>query len=118
MYIIFIKKRRRVDVSIQRRGFIIYLILQFKSISNIFVLQDQSQHCGDITFHAFDPVIVRLSLDSNNIQHEKFVLQLVKPYIENFSVLPLNEDEDDENERVVSEPEKKVRQVKKLKKPK
>lgn len=36
-------------------------------------------------FHSFDPVIVRLSLDSTNIQHEKLVFELVKPYIEGFS---------------------------------
>lgn len=40
-------------------------------------------------FHAFDPVSVRLSIDSKNIQHEKFVLQLVEPYVEGFSVPPL-----------------------------
>lgn len=41
--------------------------------------------------HAFDPVVVRLSLDSDNVQHEKFVLQLVEPFIEGFSVQPTNE---------------------------
>lgn len=29
---------------------------------------------------------MRLSLDSSNIQHEKLILALVKPYIEGFSV--------------------------------
>lgn len=51
--------------------------------------QSQTQKCGDIVFHAFDPVVVRIRLDSNNIQHEKFVLQLVSPFIEGFSVPPL-----------------------------
>lgn len=43
-------------------------------------------------------MVVRLSLDSNNIQHEKFVLQLVKPYVEGFSVPPLLTETDDQNE--------------------
>lgn len=48
--------------------------------------QNQSQQCGNIVFHSFDPVTVRLSLDTTNIQHEKLVFQLVKPYIDGFSV--------------------------------
>lgn len=48
--------------------------------------QDYTQRCGDIIFHSFDPVTVRLSLDSSNVQHEKLVFQLVKPYIKGFSV--------------------------------
>lgn len=55
--------------------------------------ENQTQTCGDVVIHAFDPVIVRLSLDSDNIQHEKFVLQLVQPFIEGFSVLALDEAE-------------------------
>lgn len=51
-----------------------------------FISQNQSQQCGNIIFHSFDPVIVRLSLDSSNVQHEKLVFELVKPYIEGFSL--------------------------------
>lgn len=43
-------------------------------------------------FRAFDPVKVRLSLDSTNIQHEKLVFQLVEPFIEGFSVKTLKEE--------------------------
>lgn len=53
--------------------------------------ENQTQSCGDVVLHAFDPVVVRLSLDSNNVQHEKFVLQLVKPFVDGFSVPPLDE---------------------------
>lgn len=49
-------------------------------------MQDQSQRCGDVAFHAFDPVIVQLSLDRSNVQHEKLVLKLVSPFIEGFSI--------------------------------
>lgn len=34
----------------------------------------------------FDPVTVQLSLDRSNVQHEKLVFRLVKPYIPQFSV--------------------------------
>ncbi|KAH8346137.1 hypothetical protein KR067_006464 [Drosophila pandora] len=50
--------------------------------------EDHTQRCGDFVFHSFDPVTVRLSLDSSNVQHEKLVFRLVKPYIKGFSVEP------------------------------
>ncbi|XP_016981483.2 exosome complex exonuclease RRP44 [Drosophila rhopaloa] len=48
--------------------------------------EDYTQRCGDVVFHSFDPVTVRLSLDSSNVQHEKLIFRLVKPYIKGFSV--------------------------------
>ncbi|XP_037952749.1 exosome complex exonuclease RRP44-like isoform X1 [Teleopsis dalmanni] len=45
-----------------------------------------TQSCGNVVFHAFDPVTVRLTLDSSNVQHEKLVFNLVKPFIKGFSV--------------------------------
>lgn len=70
-----------------------------KFILNFVVIpsQDYTQRCGDVVFHAFDPVIVRLSIDSSNVQHEKLVFQLVKPYIKGFSV---ELDELDENAEI------------------
>lgn len=64
----------------------ILLFYAFLLLSFLFALQDYTQRCGDVVFHAFDPVTVRLSLDSSNVQHEKLVFQLVKPYIKGFSV--------------------------------
>lgn len=37
-------------------------------------------------FRAFDPVVIRLSLDASNIQREKIVFELVEPFIPGFSV--------------------------------
>lgn len=37
-------------------------------------------------FRAFDPVVIRLSLDASNVQREKIVFELVKPFIPGFSV--------------------------------
>ncbi|XP_055606285.1 exosome complex exonuclease RRP44-like [Uranotaenia lowii] len=53
--------------------------------------ETQTQSCDNVEFHAFDPVMVRLSLDSTNVQHQKLVFELVTPYIEGFSVKPLAE---------------------------
>lgn len=53
----------------------------------------QTQTCGDVVFHCFDPVIVQLSLDRSNVQHEKLIFKLVKPYIEKFSLPLLTEAE-------------------------
>lgn len=44
-----------------------------------------------MVFRTFDPVTVKLSLDSSNIQHEKIIFQLVEPYIKGFSVQATDE---------------------------
>lgn len=51
-----------------------------------FFLKNQTQQCGNIVFHSFDPVVVRLSLDTTNIQHERLTFQLLEPFIEGFSI--------------------------------
>lgn len=48
--------------------------------------QNQSQQCGNVVFHSFDPVTVCISLNQANVQHEKLEFQLVKPFIEGFSI--------------------------------
>ncbi|XP_065222316.1 exosome complex exonuclease RRP44 [Planococcus citri] len=48
--------------------------------------ENHTQTYKDIVFHMFDPVTVQLSLDRSNVQHEKLVFKLVKPYIPKFSV--------------------------------
>lgn len=82
----------------------------------VFPSQDYTQRCGDVVFHAFDPVIVRLSIDSSNVQHEKLVFQLVKPYIKGFSV-ELDENAEIEESKDVemastAPPKKKVKKSK------
>lgn len=80
---------------------------------HVLFLQDQTQKVGDIVLHAFDPVTVRLSLNSDNIQHEKFVMQLVKPHVQGFSVPPLNEDEGEEMNKNEGKKRKSKEDVKK-----
>lgn len=88
----------------------------------ILYLQDYTQRCGDIVFHAFDPVTVRLSLDSTNVQHEKLVFQLVKPYIKGFSVEPeelaeeTKENQQQDIEMSPAPPQKKSKKSKQNKK--
>ncbi|XP_075227748.1 exosome complex exonuclease RRP44-like protein Dis3 [Lycorma delicatula] len=60
--------------------------------------ENQTQRCGDIIFHAFDPVIVQLSLDTSNVQHEKLVFKMVSPVIPGFSVSP-QQDQGQEQEQ-------------------
>lgn len=89
---LFVRKNA-MQVLIPKYGLECTLYLNKKDEKSIFEYNEENhtQTCGDIVFHAFDPVTVRLSLDSKNIQHEKFVLQLVKPFIPGFSVAPLSE---------------------------
>lgn len=62
-----------------------------------FIIQDHTQHYQEIVFRAFDPVVIRLSLDSTNVQRERIVFELVKPYIAGFSVEPMDIDDADAN---------------------
>ncbi|KAH8278565.1 hypothetical protein KR018_005241 [Drosophila ironensis] len=78
--------------------------------------EDHTQRCGNVVFHSFDPVTVRLSLDSRNVQHEKLVFRLVKPYIKGFSVEPTaTEDDPTEKSDQGVPPPKKAKKDKKKK---
>ncbi|XKL62471.1 hypothetical protein PGB90_002304 [Kerria lacca] len=61
-------------------------------VNFIYNEENHTQSYKEIVFHTFDPVIVQLSLDSSNIQHEKLIFKLVKPYIHNFSVPSVKQD--------------------------
>lgn len=66
--------------------------------------ENQTQKCGSIVFHAFDPVTIRLSLNSSNIQHEKIAVELVKPFIKGFSCSGSGSDSTQENKRKNDQP--------------
>lgn len=59
------------------------------SVTFTYNAEDQSQTCGDVVFRAFDPIIVQLSLNRSNVQHEKLVFKLVKPEVSN-AIFPSN----------------------------
>uniref|UniRef100_A0A182KC56 Protein DIS3 homolog n=1 Tax=Anopheles christyi TaxID=43041 RepID=A0A182KC56_9DIPT len=93
-YILFIRKNA-LQILVPKYGFegTIYVTgrnnEEIKTgVRFVYDEEQQTQRCGTIVFRAFDPVVVRLSLDSTNVQHEKLVFELVKPYIEGFSVKP------------------------------
>ncbi|XP_075971510.1 exosome complex exonuclease RRP44-like protein Dis3 [Anticarsia gemmatalis] len=50
--------------------------------------EEHAQVCGDIKLRTFDELVIRLTLDSTNLQRRKLVFQLVKPHIPGFSVVP------------------------------
>lgn len=64
-------------------------ILYLKNSSSVtftYDPEDQSQTCGDVVFRSFDPIVVQISLDRSNVQHEKLIFKLVKPEV-NISLL-------------------------------
>ncbi|XP_025988925.2 exosome complex exonuclease RRP44 [Solenopsis invicta] len=89
-YILFVRKNA-LQVLIPKYGLegILYLN-NSSSVTFTYNSEDQSQICGDIVFRAFDPIVVQMSLDRSNVQHEKLFFKLVKPEIPDFSVPPLN----------------------------
>ncbi|XP_019563909.3 exosome complex exonuclease RRP44 [Aedes albopictus] len=95
-YILFVKKNA-IQVIIPKYGLegTIYVAgknnEKLKKDGPTFVYNEetQTQSCGAVEFHAFDPITVRLSLDSTNVQHQRLVFELVTPFIEGFSVPPL-----------------------------
>ncbi|XP_030756303.1 exosome complex exonuclease RRP44 [Sitophilus oryzae] len=91
-YILYVRKNA-LQILIPKYGLECTLYLVKKGEESLFEYneEDQTQRAGNVVLHTFDPVTVRLKLDSTNIQHEKFTLQLVKPFIEGFSVSPMNE---------------------------
>jgi hypothetical protein len=102
----------------------LFLRCDSPSVSWTYNEKEQSQSCGSVVFHSFDPVTVQLSLDRSNVQHEKLVLRLVRPVIEGFSVSSageqgeekMEEGEKEEERKGSEEPETKKRKKKSKKK--
>lgn len=85
-YILFVRKNA-LQILIPKYGLegTLYLNPTSSSITFTYNSEDQSQTCGDIVFRAFDPIIVQLSLDRSNVQHEKLIFKLVKPEVSRIS---------------------------------
>ncbi|KAL9693559.1 hypothetical protein quinque_012844 [Culex quinquefasciatus] len=97
-YILFVKKNA-IQVIIPKYGLegTIYVAgRNQETLKNkptfVYNEETQTQSCGSVEFHAFDKIVVRLSLDSTNVQHQRLVFELVQPYIEGFSVEALAKD--------------------------
>ena len=83
-YILFVRKNA-LQILIPKYGLEGTLYLNKKGETNpvtfVYDPEEQTQTCGDVVFRSFDPVVVQLSLDRTNIQHEKLVFKLVKPEV-------------------------------------
>lgn len=94
-YILFVRKNA-LQVLIPKYGLEGTLYLNnptsTNSVTFTYNSEDQSQTCGNVVFRAFDPIVVQMSLDRSNVQHEKLIFKLVKPEIPDFSVPPLNKE--------------------------
>ncbi|XP_034175685.2 exosome complex exonuclease RRP44-like protein Dis3 [Osmia lignaria lignaria] len=91
-YILFVRKNA-LQILIPKYGLEGTLYLNENKANSItfkYNNEDHSQTCGNVMFRTFDPVIVQISLDRSNVQHEKLVFKLVKPYIAGFSVPSIN----------------------------
>ncbi|CAG9764874.1 unnamed protein product [Ceutorhynchus assimilis] len=119
-YILYVRKNA-LQILIPKYGLECTMYLVKKGETSIFEYDEETitQKAGDVVFHTFDPVLIRLKLDSSNIQHEKFTVQLVEPHIPGFSVSPLAELQEGMNEegaKPVNERKRKSEETKKNKK--
>ncbi|XP_043496983.1 exosome complex exonuclease RRP44 [Polistes fuscatus] len=89
-YILFVRKNA-LQVLIPKYGLegTLYLNKAESSVNFTYNREDHSQSYENITFRTFDPIVVQLSLDRSNVQHEKLIFKLVKPEIPGFSVPPI-----------------------------
>lgn len=105
-YILFVRKNA-LQILIPKYGLEGTLYLSKKGEKSIVNFihneEEHTQTYNDIVFRSFDPVVVQLSLDRSNVQHEKLVFKLVKPEIPGFSVLS----SEVINEKTVEEPKRK-----------
>ncbi|XP_037568995.1 exosome complex exonuclease RRP44-like [Dermacentor silvarum] len=68
-----------------------------------------TQSFGDITLHQFDQLVVQVSVDSRNIQHQKVVIKIVEPKIPGVSVEPAGRSES--STKSVDDPPRKKSKV-------
>ncbi|XP_047503136.1 exosome complex exonuclease RRP44 [Pieris napi] len=76
-------KRNALQVLIPKYG--LEGPLYLPSDKFIYNEEEHVQICNGVVLRTFDEIVVRLSLDSTNLQHRKLVFQLVKPVIPGFS---------------------------------
>ncbi|KAF7994097.1 hypothetical protein HCN44_011366 [Aphidius gifuensis] len=108
-YILFVRKNA-LQILIPKFGLEGTLYLSKKGeksvVNFIHNEEEHTQTYNDIVFRSFDPVVVQLSLDRSNVQHEKLVFKLVKPEIPGFSVS--SSSSEIINEKIVEEPKRKA----------
>lgn len=84
-YVLFVRKNA-LQILIPKYGLEGTLYVsgrkELDHVGFVYDEENQTQTCGNLIFHAFDPVTVQLSLDRSNVQHEKLVFQLVYPEVQ------------------------------------
>ncbi|XP_054715986.1 exosome complex exonuclease RRP44-like [Uloborus diversus] len=93
-YILFIRENA-LQILLPRFGLECTLYLSSLNKENDQVAfeydpEEPSQTASGIKLTQFDPVTIQLHIDKSNVQHQKTVLKLVKPYIPGFSVRSLS----------------------------
>ncbi|KAK1124762.1 hypothetical protein K0M31_006122 [Melipona bicolor] len=91
-YILFVRKNA-LQILVLKYGLEGTLYLNKDKNSDVTFTyngENHSQTCGNTVFRTFDPVTVQISLNRSNVQHEKLIFKLVKPFIPGFSVPAAN----------------------------
>ena len=84
-YILFIRQNA-IQILIPKYGLEGTLFIPKDGGGFVFNEDVPSQSKGNVTLNLFQKVLVQLTLDQSNVQHEKLEVKLVKPYIADFSV--------------------------------
>ncbi|KAF6039600.1 DIS3 [Bugula neritina] len=104
-YILTVRKNA-LQVLIPKYGLEGTLYLDSGNIKSTYDEEACTQTVSGHTFHIFDPVTVKVSLDSTNIQHQKLKIDLVEPQVEGLS---LREGNSAENTSDKKTPRKKLK---------
>ncbi|XP_074649854.1 exosome complex exonuclease RRP44-like [Tubulanus polymorphus] len=98
-YVLFVRKNA-IQVLIPKYGLEGTLKLDKKD-SKVSFVYDEENACQTASsgekLQIFDPVIVQVSIDRSNVQHQKLKVELVKPHIAGFSVSPITEQSTEPN---------------------
>ncbi|XP_070553170.1 exosome complex exonuclease RRP44-like [Ptychodera flava] len=91
-FILFVRKNA-LQILIPKFGLEGTLFLKAEKGNSLFKFNEEesSQSAGEVKFRVFDRVIVQISIDKSNIQHQKLQLKLVQPLVAGFSVSPTDQ---------------------------
>lgn len=103
-YILSIKKNA-LNVLIPKYG--LEGPLYLKDFPFIYNEQEPSQMGDNKKLKLFERIIVKISIETKNVQHQKMMLQLVEPKIEGFSVEPEDQAKNDQPAKKKVKTEKK-----------
>ncbi|KAM7290642.1 exosome complex exonuclease RRP44 [Ixodes scapularis] len=103
-YVLFVRENA-LQVLMPRFGLEATLFLKEDGWS--YDQEANTQTCGGVTLRQFDRLVVQLSVDSRNVQHQKVVVRLVDPKIPGVSVEPSARKADDTQKQADDPPRKR-----------